>query len=308
MITQATVVITTKDRCDDLIVALESVYKQNENVEVIVIDDGSSDDTSKLIYREFPKVRLVSHKQSAGLIARRNELARLSTTPILISIDDDAAFPSPMTIQQTLQEFNHPRIGAVAIPFINVRQNQSVQQQAPDRTKIWLTDRFIGTAHAIQRDLFLSLGGYREHFVHQGEEGDLCLRMLARGYVVRLGSADPIHHFESPRRSFERMDFYGRRNDVLFSWHNVPFPDFLWHLPATTLNGLRTAFRARRFRNMLRGLLVGYLDALRAGAREPVSPSTYRTFRRLTKAGAIDFDEIKDCLPSSVSLVEKNPC
>jgi hypothetical protein len=45
-----------------------------------------------------------------------------------------------------------------------------------------------------------------------GEEGDLCLRMLATGYVTRLGCAEPLHHFESPLRGFSRADYCGRRS------------------------------------------------------------------------------------------------
>ena len=83
-----------------------------------------------------------------------------------------------------------------------------VRQRAPDPSAVWVTDRFIGTAHAVRRDVFLACGGYREFLVHQGEEGDFCIRMLAGGHHVRLGNSDPIHHFESPRRDFRRMDYY----------------------------------------------------------------------------------------------------
>ena len=60
--------------------------------------------------------------------------------------------------------------------------------------------------------------------MHQGEESDLCIRMLAAGYVVRLGSSDPIHHFESPKRSFSRMDHFGsaKRRTVCLAERAVP--------------------------------------------------------------------------------------
>lgn len=294
---QATVVITTKDRRDDLHGAITSALAQSVPVEVLVIDDGSGDGTSEMVRKEFPAVRLVRHTESRGLIVRRNEGARLALAPVVFSIDDDAAFQSRDTVKQTLQEFDHPRVGAVAVPFVNINQDTMVRQRAQDTGRVWVTDRYIGTAHAIRRDLFLSLGGYREHFVHQGEEGDYCLRMLARGNVVRLGTADPIHHFESPRRSFERMDYYGRRNDILFAWHNIPLPDLLWHLPATTVSGLMTAVRCGRYRHMLAGLAKGYLDSMSMASRCPISKKIYGLFRLLKSEGPILLIEAESILP-----------
>jgi len=202
-----------------------------------VIDDGSTDGTAQMVQCEFPGVRLHREEASRGLIVRRNQGARLARTELIFSIDDDAAFAGERVVEQTLQDFDHPRIGAVAIPFINVKQNDVINQQSPSEEHPFISDTFIGTAHALRRNLFLELGGYREHFVHQGEEGDYCIRLLDAGYVVRLGRSEPIHHFESPRRDFRRMDYYGRRNDILFAWHNVPLRKLPSHLAVTTAKG-----------------------------------------------------------------------
>src|SRR5439155_24108910 len=98
--------------------------------------------------------------------------------PIVVSIDDDAAFSSSRTLERTLQEFDHPRIGAVAIPYVDVLQSDAVQHRAPGDEGVYVGPQFRGTAHALRRDLFLRLGGYREMLFHQTEEGDYCLRML----------------------------------------------------------------------------------------------------------------------------------
>lgn len=296
----ATVVITTKNRKDDLRVAVRSALGQDTPVEVLVIDDGSTDGTSAMIRAEFPAARLHREEVSGGLIVRRNQGARLASAPIVFSIDDDAAFSTPRVVSQTLADFDHPRIGAVAIPFIDVRKDAGlVRQRPPDRAGRFVTDSYIGTAHALRRDVFLQLGGYREHLFHQGEEPDYCVRMLDAGCVVRLGRADVIHHFESPRRSFERMDYYGRRNDVLFAWHNVPLPDLLAHLPATTVNGAAFGFRIGRPWRMLYGLAGGYASMLKfAGKRRAVSRRAYRLYRELKRRGAVGFEEVEARLPA----------
>lgn len=290
---RCTVVIATKNRKDELRAAIRSAVGQTAQPEVLVMDDGSGDGTVEMVRTEFPEVRLVIGEHSAGYIVRRNEGARLARGEILFSIDDDAAFSSPLVIEQTLLDFSDSRIGAVAIPYIEPRKENIVRQRARTPDKIWITNTFIGTAHALRRDLFLELGGYREHLVHQGEEGDLCVRMLSQGYFVRCGSADPIHHFESPKRDFRRMDFYGARNAILYVWQNVPWPAFPVHLLATTINVLRWSLRPRRFLRRLSGVLAGYGWCLtHFGARSPIRLSDYRLERKLRAGGPLPLCQI----------------
>jgi glycosyltransferase involved in cell wall biosynthesis len=278
----ATILITTKNRKDDLRSALQSAFAQTADCEVLVIDDGSSDGTSDMVKAEFPEARLVTDKDSKGYIVQRNRGAELATGDIIFSIDDDAIFTSPKTVSQTLAEFSHPRIGAVAIPFVNVKYNDVVRQIAPSDANVFVTASYIGTAHAIKRNLFLKLGGYRPVLFHQGEEGDYCIRLLDEGYVVRLGMADPIHHFESPLRDFTRLHLYGPRNSVLFGWQNVPMPEMPLHLLFTSVNNMRHGFRIGKPGLKAKGLMMGYASLIKGLCqRQPVKQSTYRLFRKL---------------------------
>ena len=289
---KATVVITTKNRQAELRAALASTISQSARPEVVVIDDGSSDGTAEMIHTEFPTVVLHHREQSRGCIARRNEGARLATGGFIFSLDDDAVFSTPNVVEQTLRDFDNPHIGAVAIPYLEPLNANRLMQQAPGRDCVWITDRFIGTSHAVRREIFLKLGGYREHLVHQGEEGDFCLRMLQAGHFVRLGNSDPIHHFESPRRDFQRMDYYGARNGVLFAWQNVPNPVLPLHLAVTTMRCLAWTLALRRLWIRSGGVLAGYASLGRV-PREPVSLETYRLFGKLSRQGPQRFNAHK---------------
>jgi len=298
----ASIVITTRNRREELRAALRSALCQTSQPEVIVIDDGSTDETSDMVRAEFPEATLHRFDQSRGLIVRRNNGARLARGEVIFSIDDDAAFSTPQVVEQTLAEFECPRIGAVAIPYIEPQKGNRVLQRAPSPDGLWATDTFIGTAHALRRDLFLKLRGYREHFIHQGEEPDYCIRMLSAGYLVRLGRADVIHHYESPGRDLRRMDFFGRRNDLLFAWHNVPLPYFPLHLCGTTVNGVVSAARAGRFARMFKGIISGYGECVRhRHERRPVPCDIYRLSRKLKKAGPLPFRELEPLLPPIIA-------
>lgn len=275
-------VITTKNRKEDLRVALTSAYTQSVGLEVLVIDDGSTDGTATMVADEFPRAILHRKAISSGYIAARNFGAELATGDVIFSIDDDAAFSDPSIVTQTLSEFSDPRIGAVAIPFIDVNKCPIIRQKAPDQNGIWLTDSFIGTAHAIRRDIFLKMGSYYPRLVHQGEEMDLCIRMLDAGYLVRLGHSAPIYHFESPKRDIARMDYYGARNLILFAWRRAPLFALLPHLLYTTMLALTWTLKPIRLLTRLRGVIAGWLLILTT-PRAAVSMRTYLRFRSLRR-------------------------
>lgn len=278
----ATVVITTKNRREELREAIQSALAQTVPVEILVVDDGSTDCTAEMLQNEFPSVRVERSQTSHGYIVQRNRAIRLATGNIIFSIDDDAIFTSPHIVAQTLAEFSDPRVGAVAIPYTEPRKSSTVFQKAPSDKNIYITDDYIGTSHALRKDLFLQIGGYREFLFHQGEEKDLCIRMLEAGYVVRLGGADLIHHMESPKRDYRRMDYYGCRNAILFAWLNVPWLVLPIHLAATTLKCLLWSLEPCRLWVRLKGLIAGYRSFFEF-TRKPVSLTTYRKFRRLAR-------------------------
>jgi glycosyltransferase involved in cell wall biosynthesis len=297
---RATVVITTKDRKEELREALRLVLAQTEPVEVLVIDDGSQDGSCEMVRSEFPQVRVERSESSLGLIAQRTRAASLASAPILISIDDDARLVSPHTLAQTLRDFDHARIGAVAIPFVDVRTTTTVRQVAPERDGRWVVSSYIGTAHAVRRDVFLELGGYRAGLIQMGEEPDFCLRMLDAGYVTRLGRADKLHHLESPKRNLPRIVALGRRNDLLHGFWNVPMPYLAGRLAKVTLHSLWFAVAWRQPRAVLRGLLRGYREGIRQmRARHPVARATYRLDHDIRKRGPLRLEEAEPRLPQA---------
>jgi GT2 family glycosyltransferase len=293
----ATVVIVTKDRSEDALRAVASAAAQRPPVEVLLVDDGSTDGTSEAVAAAHPTARIERFDRSEGYIVRRNQAAGLATAPIVVSLDDDAEFPSDDIVAETVAEFDDPRVGAVAMPYRDL-PDETVHQQAPGDSGLYTVHRFRGTAHAVRREVFLALGGYREELVHQAEEADYCLRLLDAGYVVRLGRADPLNHRASPKRDMDRVWFYECRNDVLFAWQNVPIQSLLPQLGRTTFHLLWLGRGVGRTRLFARGLLAGYRSALRQ-RRSPVSRDAWRLYRRLGK-GPRRIEEVAAELPRNV--------
>ena len=307
----ASVIIPTRNRCELLRDSIRAAQAQSVPVEIIVLDDGSTDATPEMMRQEFPQIRYErfdGHPRGPSFL--RNRGSAFARAPILFPIDDDAVMASPLTVEQTLAEFDHPRVAAVGVPFINVQSDAVLRQCAPGGGgPIYVTDAYVGASHAVRRDVFLALGGYREALFYMGEESDLGIRMLADGYVVRAGAADPIHHHESPHRSFVRMDYYARRNDILFAWHHVPWRWLGVHLAANTFNSLRFAARSKAPMRMIAGLAAGYIyGLLHWEGRRPVPWSVYRLYRQLRKSGPQPLSAVEPLLPAPRNFPATPPC
>ena len=308
----AAIVIITQNRKDDLRSSLKSAIEQEGGFEVLVLDDGSHDGTGEMLHDEFPDVRVVRFDDGAGLAARRNDAMVLTSADIIVSIDDDAVFTSARTVADTVAEFDHPRIAAVAMPFIDVGVSPDVQQQAPDAVDRWLGPVYRGTANAVRRDVLIEVGGYTPEIQWVGEEWDVCLKMMDAGYVIRLGAAEPIHHFTSPKRSSRLIDVYYRRNELLICWMYFPFPWNFVYMFGYVAKGLERGIKVGRVRNMVDGMRLGLRRCLTT-RRRPISRAAFRLDRRTRAAlrggSAVRLSEVEPELAplASAILAPPNP-
>ena len=102
------IIIPTYNRCQLLRRALLSVYKQQvQRVdEVIVVDDGSTDDTRKMLGKEFPDVKY-TFQENAGVSAARNLGVRQAKGRWLAFLDsDDEWLPDKLEKQLASLEYN----------------------------------------------------------------------------------------------------------------------------------------------------------------------------------------------------------
>lgn len=279
-----TVIISTKNRWPDLQKALLSLRKQTLKHQVLVLDDNSDDGTYQNVKTLFPEVILHAYAESAGYIVRRNEAVKMAQTRYVLSIDDDCVLESPTILYQIAEFCEANKCAAVAWPYIDANLSPEVHDVAPSEG-LWQSHSFKGCSFVVKRDVFLEVGGFRTSFYHQGEEEDYCIRLLELGHPVFLGKGNAIHHYESPRRSWDRMDFYGSRNLMLFAIFNVPLKYLPIQLAGSAIKSFLYGFKIKRPYHKTRGVLYGFLDGLKLAMKErkPVSTQTYLKYRELKK-------------------------
>jgi glycosyltransferase involved in cell wall biosynthesis len=283
------VVVVTRDRCDDVIRALRSCQTQSGvDYEVLVYDDASNDGTSERIAADFPDVRLFTLRERQGYIRLRNRGYHDSLGDFLFSLDDDAYFTADDVLAVTVERFDDsPDVAAVAMPYVEPNRQPRLGWMLPVEPGDQLRS-YVGCSHAVRKQSAIDIGLYRELYVHQGEERDLCIHLLDAGYRVVYGSSDPSVHLYSPRRDQDRVNYYGYRNTILFSFLNLPLPVAVLRMLIDSAQLLKYRFALSTLPARVWALASGYFSCLRHFARRrPVRYETYRRYRNLPRHGPI---------------------
>lgn len=112
------VVLPTRNRVDRVVRALASIERQTwPSWEVIVVDDGSTDDTPAVLAaacERTPRVRVVRNDHATGGSAARNRGIALAEGELLAFLDDDDEWLPPKLASQLEYLELHPNVGAVS--------------------------------------------------------------------------------------------------------------------------------------------------------------------------------------------------
>lgn len=252
-----TVGITTRNRPAALRRCLDSLGVLSSSIAEIVIADDHSDppvraDAWQAAAGQVPLRTFTSE----GYIHGRNQIVEGARTPFVLLLDDDTVQLSADAVEAALLVIGADRtVGSVAFAQANADGSRWPAGMQPARSSVpCVVPTFIGFAHLLRRDVFLSLGGYRERLVFYGEEKDFCLRLLeAGGRVVYLPDALVAHVPDPSGRDHSRYVRHAIRNDCLTSLYCEPLPMVLAGFPV----------RLWRYTRMAKGVTGGDPGGLR---------------------------------------------
>jgi len=241
------IVIPAYNAADTLGQCLQACLSQTyPHVEVIVVDDGSTDGTAKIAasYR----VRYVS-QDNRGPAAARNHGARLANGEIVAFTDADCV-PGRKWIANLLRGLDDGVVGVGSTYGIANSDNvlaRIIHAEIQDRHER-LDERvdFLGSFNvAYRKRAFDAVGGFDESFTTaSGEDNDLAYRLADRGGALRFVKDAPVAHYHPARlwpylrtqmhHGYWRMKLYARHPGRAGGDNYAPFGD----LAATPLSAL----------------------------------------------------------------------
>jgi poly-beta-1,6-N-acetyl-D-glucosamine synthase len=174
---------------------LDGTYK---NIEIIAVDDGSSDHTyvaCRAEEKRDPRVRAFRCMRRSGKSSAVNLARSITHGEFIIVVDADTTF-EPHAIENVLQPFADPRVGAVSgnLRVRNRFASLCAKFQAAEYLKCISTGRrwmswagylsiASGAFGAFRRTAIESVGGWD---VGPGEDADTTLKIRKKGHLIRF--------------------------------------------------------------------------------------------------------------------------
>lgn len=299
---------------------LDSLAAQSvrRSMEVVVVDNASTDGTAALLAERYPDVRVVSAPANLGF-AGGAELGMRDATGHVALLNNDATF-APDAVEQLLTAFAEPRVGAATAkillagttPTLVNSTGNVLTRQGSGTDRDWqvpLGDEsrdpdvfgFCGGAALLRREMLDDVGGFDPTLFLYYEDTDLSWRMRAAGWTVRYvpGAVAEHRHAASSGVDSPVFRYYNTRNSLLVLARHAPLGllvrSFVRQLLGTLRAVLRDGAAAPGVRARLRGIgafVVGLPTALRERRRVwrrsqvPLAEVARHVGRHTTEAGS----------------------
>jgi len=190
------VVLAGYNEADTIEATLNSVWGTYPRLEIIVVDDGSTDDT-QAVARRFaqgrPGVLVLGRPQRGGKASAINFALRYSQAEVVVIADTDSHLDRA-AIWEVVQPMADPRVGAVSAtvlarnPFVNLVTWLQAQEYLHGilvgrllSARLGILQIASGGFAAFRRSAVDQVGGWD---VGPGEDGDITLRVRKAGYEI----------------------------------------------------------------------------------------------------------------------------
>ncbi len=206
-----------------------------EQVEIIVVDNNSSDGSSEMLHKEFPQVICLQNSENAGFSRANNRGVAIAKGDYILILNPDTVI-SETTLSEMLHfsksqsdfgaagvqfmdgsgkflpesKRNFPNLkvaGAKLLGYSKYYYANHIQKETTAKIDI-LTGAFM----FIKRSVYQEVGGFDEDFFMYGEDIDLSYRITKAGYHNHYVGSCKVLHFKGEstiKDKFYLTNFYG---------------------------------------------------------------------------------------------------
>ena len=231
---------------------LPSVIAHTKGAEIIVADNGSTDDSLEVLHKEFPSVKTIVLDTNYGFAEGYNKAIEQVESEYVVLLNSDVevteGWLSPLLDYMTA----HPEVAAVqpkirawrerdrfehagaaggflswlGYPYCRGRRFGRVEQDHGQYDTIAEIDWTTGACMCVRTSVYKECGGLDAAFFAHQEEIDLCWRMRNKGWKLACIPQSVVYHLGGGSLSYDnpRKTFLNFRNNLLMIYKNRRFP------------------------------------------------------------------------------------
>lgn len=251
---------------------LESLKKLNyptEKIEIIIVDNGSNDDSVEFVRNNYPEVKLICNNGNLGFAKANNQAAAEAKGDYVAFLNNDTKVDENWLIELLRPVYGSDEIicsGSKVLSFdgksidfaggmINFEaKGFQIDYGRPKEKDNHNIERFLpfvnGGAMLVKRDVFLNSGGFDEDFFAYYEDVDLGWRLWVLGYKVVFAPDSIIyhmHHGTSKAFSDDKLRYLKERNALISLYKNYGEQSLSAILAATFSNIFARIFTDFKF-------------------------------------------------------------
>ncbi|MFH0729977.1 MAG: glycosyltransferase family 2 protein [Pseudomonadota bacterium] len=257
---------------------LAALVRGREDIEVIAIDNGSSDGTPIFLKQHEGWMRLLLLGGNSG-IGGLNEGFFLARGDYIMVLDDDSHPVDAGTLDHLIDILDHhPHIGVVACRIESPEGRPVRTWHLPEADVAGPSTCFVGCGFAIRRDLFNRIGWFPGEFFLYQNEMETAIRVMKAGFDIYYEPACRVVHRESGMgRSSWRRVYFPTRNTLWIIRRYFPLSQSIVMIISRLAFGLIRAAQSRQIRFYLEAVRDGF------GVKIPRETLTIATCRRLNR-------------------------
>ena len=247
-----TVVILNWNGVKHLRTYLPSVIAHTKGAEIIVADNGSTDESLEVLKNEFPSVRTIVLDKNYGFAEGYNRAIAQLENEYVVLLNSDVEVTEGWLIPLLDYMEHHPEVAAVqpkirswvrrdyfehagaaggyinalGYPYCRGRVLWKVEQDHGQYDDTVEVDWTSGACMCVRTRVYKDCGGLDASFFAHMEEIDLCWRMRNKGWKLACVPQSVVYHlgggslnYESPRKTY-----LNHRNNLLMIYKNKKHP------------------------------------------------------------------------------------
>ena len=238
---------------------LPSVVQNSGNHHVVVIDNGSTDNSLEFLKAEFPQVDLIEFQENHGFCGGYNRALELLESQYVVLLNTDVAV-TPNWVEPLLNFINkNPEVKAIqpkilddnkkthfeyaggaggfldsfGYPFCRGRVFETIEEDLGQYDEPMKIGWASGSCLLIERETYNNLGGLDERFFAHMEEIDLCWRIWNAGFQVAVVPESKVFHLGGGtlHKSSPTKTYLNFRNGLSLIVKNEVGYKLIWKLP-----------------------------------------------------------------------------